>query len=290
MRPIDLVRLVALAAIWGASFMFQRRIAAPLGPFAVASGRILVGGLALVAYLAARGRSPAWRRNGAHFVAIGLVNSAIPFTLFATAALYIPAAYSSLLNATAPVFGLAIGVAFLGERPGPSALLGVVLGFTGIALATQAGPVELTMARQLSLLACLAAAACYAVSGYYIKRRAAGIDPTEIAAASQIAGGLLLLPGVAIWPPAGPVDLEIAVWLAALGLVCSGLAYLLYFRLLADCGLANALSVTFLIPVFGIFWGWLVLDETVTETMLAGGALVVVGTSLIVRRPLPRPA
>ena len=275
MRTVDMIRLVILAAIWGGSFLLMRILAPVLGPVATADSRLLIAGVVLVAIFAVRGVGLDWKRYGRQYLIIGVVNSAVPFVLFSYAALHIPASYSAILNSTAPMFGMGLSVIWLAERPRPGNLFGAILGMAGVALITGLGPVRLTGEALAAIAACLGAAACYAVAATYMKRAASGIKPVQIAAASQLVAGLVLLPPAIAFPPRGEITLFIIGCALVLSLLCSAVAYLLYFRLIASCGPTRALTVTFLIPVFGLLWGMLLLGERITAEMLIGCGLVV---------------
>jgi drug/metabolite transporter (DMT)-like permease len=286
LRPLtgaDVARLVTLAAIWGASFYFFRILAPVLGPVATAAARVIIGGLALVVWLKAIGFDAELARHGRHYAVIGVMNSAIPFSLFAWAALTLPASYSAILNATAPLFSALLGAIWLGERLTSRKLAGLVVGMAGVALVTRAGPVVVDFPALLATGACLVATFCYAATGVYVKRRASAAPPRGIAAWSQVAAGAVLLPLVPFSPPVAAVTLPVVAAVLALALLCSSVAYVLYFRLMADLGPTRTMTVTFLIPVFGMLWGVLFLGESVTGPMLAGAALIVVGTGLIMR-------
>jgi len=287
LRPLagaDVARLVTLAAIWGASFYFFRILAPVLGPVATAASRVIIGGLALVAWLRIIGFDAELARHGRHYAVIGVVNSAIPFVLFAWAALTLPASYSAILNATAPLFSAVLGAIWLGERFTGRKLAGLAVGIAGVALVTRAGPVVVDARVLLATGACLMATFCYAATGVYIKRRAAAAPARGIAAWSQLAAGAVLLPLLPAGQPIGAVSAPIVVAVLGLALLCSSVAYLLYFRLMSDLGPTRTMTVTFLIPVFGMLWGVLFLGESVTGPMLAGAALIVAGTALIMRR------
>jgi drug/metabolite transporter (DMT)-like permease len=289
MRVADMTRLVILAAIWGASFLFMRIVSPVLGPSVTADSRVLIGGLFLVAIFAVRGPSLHWRRHWRRYAIIGIVNSAVPFLLYAFAALHIPASYSAILNSTAPLFGMVLSAVWLAERPSGWNLLGVLLGMAGVGMITGLGPIAVTSAVLAAVAACLGATLCYAIAGVYMRLRASDLGVAEVAGASQLVAGLVLLPAAVAFPPRDPITPLVAGCALALALLCSAVAYLLYFRLLADCGPTRALTVTFLIPVFGLLWGMLFLGEAITAGMLAGCGLVMGGTALVVRRPAPVP-
>lgn len=290
MRTADTGRLVALAAIWGGSFIFIRVLAPVLGPVLTATTRVLIAGVALVLYCRAVGFDTQLHRYWRDFLLIGIVNSAIPFLLFAFAALHIPASYSVILNSATPLFGAVLAAAFLAERLTVDKLAGLVAGALGVALVSRAGPVAPDLWFGAAVAACLSAALCYAAAGVYIRRRVRGAKPLAIAAWSQVFAGLVLLPFVPFAPARGEFTLLILGNVLGLALLCSAVAYLLYYRLIADVGPTRALTVTLLMPVFGMLWGALFLDEVVTPAMIAGCALIVGGTAMVLWpvRPLAR--
>lgn len=279
-RP-DAARLVLLAAIWGASFLFMRIAAPALGPVLTAEARTLIAGVALAAYFAATGFDPEYRRWAKHYVIVGILSSAVPFLLWAYAALSLTAGLLSVLNATSPMWGAVCSALILGERLTARRVAGLVLGVAGVALVTQPGASETFSYRAVA--AALVAAFCYGLIATYIKRWASAVPSRGMAAGSQLAAGTLLIPFIALWPPAGMPTPGVVASILALGLVCSALAYLLYFRLIADIGATGALTVTYLIPVFGVLWGALFLGETVSGAMLAGAALIILGTVFVLR-------
>lgn len=278
MRRADLARLLALAAIWGASFLFMRVAAPALGPAATADLRMLIAGTALAGYFAWLRFAVGWRRWAGQYFLVGAFNSAAPFLLYSYAALELSAGAMAVINATSPLFAALLGAAFLGERLAARRVVGLLLGMAGVALVSRPSG-----GSALAVGAALGAALSYALSAVYLRRWAREVPARAMAAGTQLAGGVLLLPLAAAFPPAAlPAPI---VWLnvLALGLLCSGLAYLLYFRLIADMGATQALSVTYLIPIFGLLWGALFLGEPLSIAMLGGGLLVIAGTALVLR-------
>lgn len=280
MRAADAARLLALAAIWGASFLFIRVVSPAIGPWMTADLRVLVAGIALVVYFRVTGYDPEWRRWGRHYLAMGLLTSGLPFLLYAYAALQLPAGLMSVLNATSPMFAAIMAALLLGERMSGRRIAGLVLGVIGVALVTRPEGGELPL---IAVSACLLAAWCYGVSGSYMRRWARNVPPRGMAVGTQVTAGVLMLPFAAAFAPAAlPSPLVIACILA-LGLVCGAIAYLLYFRLISDIGPTGALTVTYLIPVFGMLFGAVFLGETVSPAMLAGVALVLAGTAFVLK-------
>jgi drug/metabolite transporter (DMT)-like permease len=292
MKSSDWARLMLLAAIWGAAFLFMRIVAPVLGALPTAFLRVLIAALGLVVILAVLRQ--AWRFEGRarRVLLLGAINSGVPFAMYTYAAKSLPAGYSAILNACTPMMGVLIGAAFFGERVTAAKLSGVVLGLLGVAVLTGAGPVAPTPAVLLAAAACLIATACYGLAGFLTRRWAQGIDSKVVALGSQFGATLLLAPLFAaslLATPADPARWQSGpVWLAlvALGLVCTALAYLLYFRLIKDIGPVKSLTVTFLIPPFGVLWGVLFLGEHLSWAHAGGGALI--GAALwLILRPVP---
>jgi drug/metabolite transporter (DMT)-like permease len=275
----DVVRLLTLSAIWGASFLFVRIVAPILGPIATADSRMLIAGIALALWFRFTGFDPQWRRWAFHYAAAGMINTGMPFILYAFAALYITAGEMAVLNATSPMWGAVMSAAFLGERLTPRRILGLALGVAGVALIARPTVQGTTL---LAVIAGLLAAACYGFIGVYLRRWAPGAPAKGLAVGTQLAAGLIVLPLLAVFPPAQAPNLLIAACVLALGLVCGAVAYALYFRLIADLGATGALTVTYLIPLFAMLWGALFLAEPVTLPMAGGAALVIPGTLLVI--------
>jgi drug/metabolite transporter (DMT)-like permease len=274
----DAARLISLAAIWGASFLFIRIAAPVIGPVATADLRMLIAGAALVIYYTVTGFDAQWRLRWREYLAIGALNSAAPFLLYAYAALELSVGLLAVLNATSPMWAALLGAVALREPLTIKRLAGLAVGMAGVAIVS--GPEAST--RWLSIAAALGAALCYALTGIALKRWGQGGTARGMAVGTQLAGGVLLLPLLAIAPPAN-VTPGIAGAMLALGVVCGAVAYVLYFRLIADIGATGALTVTYLIPLFGVLWGALALGEALTAARVLGALVVGVGTVLVLR-------
>jgi len=285
MRPVDVLLLAALSAIWGGSFIFMRYLAPLIGPVATAAARMLIAGLALAGgFLAAR-YDAGWRRNARHFLVLGVLNTAVPAVLYSAAALVLPASLEAIFNALSPMFAVVFAALWLGERLTARKAAGLAVGVAGVAFTSRFSGVAFDARTGLAMAACLLAPACYGLSGIYLKRRTAGTPSLAIAGGSQLFGGLALLPFLLVAPPGpAPIDLRIALVVVAFGLLCNALAYIIYYRLMATVGPTRALTVTFLVPVFAMGWGWLFLGEPVTWGMAAGAAVILAGTWLVAGR------
>ncbi|MCP5270790.1 MAG: DMT family transporter [Burkholderiaceae bacterium] len=284
MRPRDAAELLLLAAIWGASFLFMRMAAPEFGAVALVAVRVGLAAAVLLPLLAWQGQLGALRRHAGPIAIVGLLNSALPFVLFTLAALAINAGLSAIFNATTPLWTALVAWAWLHDRPTPARAVGLALGFAGV-LALAAGKASLQLGEHgispaLAIAACIGAATCYGVAANFAKRHLTGVPPMALAAGSQLSAALIVAgPAWWWWPTTSP---SASAWTAAvlLAVVCSGVAYVLYFRLIAHVGPAGASSVTFLIPLFAVAWGWVVLGEQPTAGMAAGGAVILLGTAI----------
>jgi len=282
-RRSDAIRLVALSAIWGSSFIFIRVLAPVLGPILTVTTRVLIGGAVLVAYCRIIGLDAEVGRHWRQYAVIGIVNSTLPFMLFAFAALYLPASYSVILNSTAPLFTALWAIPLLNESLTHTKLVGLVAGAAGVVLVSRAGPVVPDSWFWIAVLACLGATTCYALSSIYMKKRAANLKPLAIAGWSQIFAALAMAPLVPFAQPSAPLTPLIAFNVLMLAVFCSSIAYVLYYRLIADIGPTRALTMAFLMPVFGMVWGALFLGEPITLPMIAGCALIIGGATAVLR-------
>lgn len=285
MKPRDVIDLLLLAALWGASFLFTRITAPEFGPLPVAGLRVAGAALVLLPLLAMRRQLAALRGHWKPLLVVGLTTSALPFTLYAYAALTLNAGLASIFNAASPLFGAAIAWLVWHEQLSRVRVLGLLIGFAGVfglAYAKAGLQVPDEGSAALAVGACILATVAYGFSANYTKHHLGGVPSMAVAAGSQFAAALLLaVPTVLRWPTAPPSG---AAWfsITALAVASTGLAYLLYFRLIARVGPARAITVTFLIPAFAVAWGALFLDEAITLPMVVGCAVILVGTALSV--------
>lgn len=292
MKPFDLGELVLLAALWGASFLFMRLGAHEFGPVALAFVRVGLASAMLIPLLASRGQLAELRTHWKGLLLVGALNSAIPFALFSFAALSITAGLSSIVNATTPLWTAVVAFVWLCQGLTRWRALGLVIGFAGVAfLAWDKASFKPGADHSgfFAVLACAGATFCYGVAANATKRYLSGVSPLAVATGSQFAAALMLaLPAAWLWPAALPSG---TAWGAALALaaLCTALAYILYFRLMSRVGPTNAVSVTFLIPLFAMLWGALFLSEAVTAQMVAGGGIVLVGIALALGLVGPKP-
>lgn len=289
MQKADAGRLLLLAALWGASFMFMRIASPAFGAINTAFLRVLFGfaGLTVILF----GMRASFRFGGKLRAAmlLGMINSGIPFLMYCIAAQLLPAGYSAILNATTPMMGVMIGTLFFSEGLTLKKSAGVIIGLLGIMLITATGNAGDTRALLPGIFCCLLATACYALAGFLTRRwinQRGGLDARTLAMGSQLGAVLFLLPffigSLLRGPAVNWAQSEAWFSVLALGLLCTALAYILFFRLIADIGPLRSLTVTFLIPPFGIFWGWLFLDETLPGSFFLGALVICLAVWLVV--------
>jgi drug/metabolite transporter (DMT)-like permease len=254
------------------------------GPVPTAAVRVAIAAAFLLPLLWLRGLAPQLRQHWRPVFLIGVLNSGIPFVCFSFALLSITTGMSAILNATVPLFGALIAWLWLKDRPTGSRVVGLAIGFMGVAaLAWDKAtfkPDASGVAPGWAVLAVLLACVCYAVAANATKRHLGGLPALVTATGSQVGATLALaLPALWYWPARTP---SVQAWLSllAVGVLCTGVAYVLYFRLIERAGPARALAVTFVLPVFAVFYGALFLGEPVTGWMLLCGLVIVCGTAL----------
>ena len=291
MRRRDVAELLALAALWGGSFLFMRVAVPAFGPLALAFLRVFGAALMLVPLLAARGELASLRRHWRPIAVVGFVNSALPFLCFAYAALTINAGVSAIFNSATPLFAAIVAWLWLGDRMTPLRIAGLAIGFSGVLWIgwdkADFGPGGSAAA----IGACLLATMSYGIAPSLTKRRLGGVPPLAVAAGSQVAAALFLaVPAALAWPAIAP-SAQAWLMMALLAFLGTGFAYVLYFRPIANAGPANAVAVTYLIPIFAVVWGGVFLGERLTPTLVAGCLVIFVGTALAtgVLRPRPQP-
>ncbi len=271
--------LLFLAAIWGGSFIFMRVAAPEFGIYVLVAIRTLLATLVLAPFMLISGSLAECRRHLPAITIVGLINTAIPFVLFNYSSLHLEAGVNAILNATAPMFGALVAWLWLKDRLTLPAIGGLALGFAGVAVISQhkIGDGALSI---LPILAALAATTCYGWAASMMKRWLRGVKPIVVAAGSQAMATLMLLPlALFTLPEQMPSK---AAWLNAVALAIggTGFAYILYFYLIGAIGPARAITVAYLVPVFGIVWGLIFLSETLSAQTLLGGGMILIGVAL----------
>jgi drug/metabolite transporter (DMT)-like permease len=274
----DLFDLILLGAIWGAAFLFTRVAVPEFGPVALVEVRVFIAAVVVMAVAIARGKVGELKGRWGALTIIAALNTAVPFALFAYATRTVPAGFAAVLNSTVPLFGALVGRGFFGEKLGRTRAFGLAIGFAGV-LVLVAPRLDLA-GSPLAIAAALSASFMYAIAAHLTRRILPGVNSLVIAAGSLVASvGLLAVPAALLLPPKMP---SLGAWSStiALAVLCTGIAYILYFRLLERVGATGAVAVTYLIPLFGMIWGGIFLGERLTFAMAAGSALILLGVSV----------
>jgi len=281
MKPNDVFRLVLLAAIWGGSYVFLRIVVPAFGAIGTMWLRIFIGGVALLAYALATRAELGYRQWWKQYLVVGALNSVVPFALIGYAMKTLPAGYGAILNALSPFFGAIFAALLLKEKLTGLRIFGMALGFAGVGMIMNLGPVEVTTQVLIAASMSILATVSYGFISVYAKKYLKG------APNMGVASGALLLPALLIAPLAVPLThwvlpaTPVLLSMLALGVFCSGVAYVLYYGLVADVGPTRAISVTFLIPLFGVLWGAMFLGEHFTLGAALGGVVVLLGMALV---------
>jgi len=283
-RAYDAGRWLLLATLWSLQYIFMRMSVPTFGSALVAEGRAIFSALFLVPWMLFVlrqdiGLRPHWR----DYLWVALVNNVFPFLCFAYAATGIPASYLAVVNGMVPLWSAVIAAPVLKEPLGARRIAGFVLGVAGVALIVNLGPIELDAHVISAAVAAMAGAFFWGWAGVVIRQRTGRVPAMGLATGSIILCALILSPAWAQLPPPSTWTPAAVGGLIAVGLLCSGLAYLPFFTLVRDIGPTRTLTVGLAVPVLGIFWGWLLLGETVTLPMLLGAGLVLLALGLVMR-------
>ncbi len=273
--------LLLLSALWGGSFLFMRIAAPVLGPVLLIELRVLIAGVALLLYMLVTRSTFDLRARWKHYLVIGIINSAIPFTLIATAELYLTAGLAATLNATSPLFGAVVAAMWIQEALTKKKVVGLALGLLGVSILVGWSPFPFSLTLAVSVAASLAAAACYGIGGVYTKVYMQGASSKAVATCSQLGAALVLLPLTFFAPSKHAPTPIVLLAVVALALLCTAVAYLLYFWLIEHAGPTRALTVTFLAPIFGVLWGTELLSEPLSLSTFIGFGIILMGTGFV---------
>lgn len=280
MKKSVYVEFILLAAIWGSSFLFTRIAAVEFGVMPTAFLRVLLAALFLMPFLLWSGHWPAFKKRAGPIMFVGMLNSGIPFALYAYAVMSITTGLSAILNATVPLFGAIVAWLWLKDKPTNSSIMGLVIGFIGVALLAGDQASFKPGGSGWAILACLVATTCYAIAASYTRKYLMGVPPMATSTGSMIGAALgLSVPALLSWPSSVP---SLQAWGSVLfvAILCTGVAYVLYFRLIEAAGPSKTLTVTFMIPVFAIVYGVLFLGEELTLWMMLCVCVIICGTAL----------
>lgn len=280
MRVSDIAELLLLAALWGGSFLFMRIAAPVLGPVWLIELRVLLAGLALLPLVIRLGLWQEMQQRAMPLLVMGCINSALPFLLLAFASISLPAGFTSILNATTPLFGLGVAFYWLKESLTLNRAIGFVLGLAGVVVLIGWKPLMTGPTFVTAIIAGLVAALMYAVAAAYANQHLSGVSAVVAATGSQLGAAILIVPLLPFTVPSTLPSTFVLLAVIALAFLSTSLAYILYFRLIKTIGSTRALTVTYLVPLFAMIWGAMVLREPVTLSMGLGCGLILLGTAI----------
>lgn len=284
MKPLDLLMVLALATIWGVSFLLVGIAAPVLGPLVLVTARMLIAGGALLLFsLLTRHPLPDLRSGWRAYLTLGVMNSALPLALEAFAVVELSASLAAILAATVPLFTVLAAAVWLGERLSASSVAGVLLGLGGVAVLVGGGSIPEGVPALLAVGAMLLASLLYALGGIYTRLAFRGTSPLALSIGQELAAGLLLLPlALASPPPTLPSTGALAATVTLALLMTAG-GNLLFFALIARVGPTRTQIIGFLIPVVALLAGAALLGEPVGGASLAGLAIIFAGVGLVIR-------
>lgn len=281
MKPKDFAILILLGALWGGSFLFIRVAVPALGPFLLVDLRVGLAAAALFLYALAASRVPKIRYRWKSFLALGFLNAAVPFSLISAAEIHLTASLAAILNSTTVMFTAIVAAVWMGDTLTARKVVGIILGIIGVAVLVGWDPISVNGMVLLSVAAMLGATFSFALGATYAKQAFSGIPPLGMAIGQQTAAAALLLPlSVASVPDQMP-SLAVALCVLGLALLSTAVAFLIYFRLIENVGPTSTVTVTLLVPVFGLLFGVLLLDEPFGFGTLAGLGIILSSVVLI---------
>lgn len=284
MNFTQLSKLVLLASLWGASFLFIRVAVPHFGPLPLAAVRSVIATLTLLPILYLSGGSALFRQHWRHLAVIALISTAIPATCLSISTQLTSAGFASILNAMTPMFSALLGWLWMGEALTAAVILGVMLGFTGVSVLLFDRDTLDSGFALLPILVGMTAASLYAFTGLYTRRFTPGLPAIVIATGSQGFSALFLLPFTAFLWPEVPIPAQAWLSIGLLGVFCTGFAFIIFFHLLETVGVVRTVIVTYLIPMFAMLWGYLFIGESITPQMAAGALCILAGIGLITHR------
>jgi len=270
--------------MWGASYLFVRHAVPFFGPVPLVELRVLFGGLLLLAYVTAMRGTVGWKAHWPAYLFVGAVGLAAPFVLIAEALTAIDASTAAILNALSPLFASIVAAVWIGERLTPAKMAGITLCLLGTAVLVGWTPKPMSHRELVAASLSVLATAIYGYTIVFTKVKLKGANPIGTSVGTLLMAAATLAPFVLIAPPAHPLgEMPAIAWLSVAGLaiISTAMAFILYYRLIADVGPVKAITVTLLIPIFGMIWGVLFLGEPITPGRITGCLIILAGCSLI---------
>src|SRR5829696_1609243 len=270
-----------LSALWGGSFLFIRVAVPALGPFLLVGLRVGLAAAVLTLYALAIGRVPKIRTRWRSFLVLGFLNAAVPFSLISAAEIYLTASLAAILNSTTVMFTAIVAAVWMGDVITARKAIGIVLGIAGVTVLVGWDPLPLNGLVLLAVAAMLIASLSYALGATYAKQSFSGIPPLGMAIGQLCGAVVLLVPLAAVSVPAEAPSFVVALSILGLALLSTAVAYLIYFRLIENVGPTSTVTVTLLVPVFGLLFGVFLLDEPFGPGTLAGLGIILISVVLI---------
>lgn len=289
MRPKDIGILLLLASLWGASFLFMRVASPVLGPILLIDLRVLIAGIALILYAAVLRQRPRLLHKWKEYVLLGALNAAIPFCMIAAAELSLDASLAAILNAMTPLFTAIISYVWTRDQFTKRKLAGLVLGILGVAVLVGWNSHQISGRMIIAVFLSLGAAFFYGIGSVFSSKGFRGEKPLNLAIGQQLAAGIILLPVAIFFIPNRVPQPDVIFSVLGLALLSTSLGYLFYFHLIMNIGAVKTLSVTFLVPVFGVLWGWLFLHESLSIGTLLGLLIILLSVAMGTNIPLKLP-
>ena len=280
----DISELIILSAIWGSSFLFLRLTSSAFGPIFLIEMRVLSGLAVLLPLVLILGKVAEFQKHWKIIATVSLMNMAVPFCLFAFSAIYIGAGFLSIINATVPIFSACVAYVVYNEKLSKGSLLGLLIGFSGVVVLMFNPDESFGSSGWLAILSALLACLLYGTAINVTVNNLQGVSGLTITTGGLFVSSVVLLPfALWVWPEVLP---EGNIWLSvfALGVVCTGFGFVMFYRLIDRIGASRAIMTTYLIPVFSILWGNIFLGEIVTLSMVVGCILVLLGVGLTTRK------
>lgn len=281
MTARQVLMLLSLASIWGASFVFVRIAVPAFGPVVIADARVLLAGIGLWLYALCARRRPTFGQSWRAYLMLGLFNAALQFGFMAYAAAHLSASTTAILVATMPLWSAPIAAFWFGDRISAREITGLLIGIAGVAVVVGVELRTIDAKFVLAAGAALLSALAGAIGGNYARHAFAGEDTMAQTIGQQVSAGVLLLPLAILNPPSRWPSLPEAGALLALALLSTGMAFLIYFRLIREIGVTRTLTVEFMVPVFAAIWGFLLIGETLRPTVIVGGLMILLGCGLV---------
>ncbi|PLT28111.1 DMT family transporter [Peribacillus deserti] len=280
MKTKELASLFGLAALWGSSFLFVRLASPAIGPVLTAQGRVTIAAAALLIYIFVIGKSTQFKQYWRHYIIIGALNAAIPFTLVSFAALHLNSSMMAIINSLTPLFTALVVWGWMKEKVSIKKCAGIFIGISGVVILVGWSPLPLTVdvlaAAGFSILSTVS----YGFGGVYAKLNFSQIPPQAVAFGQQMGASLLIFPFTLFTLPesTSAVTPTVAWSVVGVALLSTALGYILYYYLITNVGPTKTVSVTFLIPLFGMIWAVVFLHEQITTGMIVG--LIVILSSI----------